>query len=187
VAVLIMSEYDGPTHWESGVPVWERHRGAYAPPNIAGNSRDYADPAPAGLTAAQQIRLSLAVAWLTGTADAGEEARQVVLRWAEMCEHGPDVRANPEARPIPRQTTCPDPALHDADLREAERVAAIRDLKTELLETHADLEASRAREQIAQGRVAQVLAYVDRSRAGVNHASATAIRAILTGDQGEEA
>jgi hypothetical protein len=101
--------------------------------------------------------------------------------------------AGERARPIDQLPTCPDPSLHDEDAQELEDLLAqierladwivtnvpgepsqsegavpttfriMADLRTELLKTHADLEASRAREQIAQGQRDAVLAVLDRA------------------------
>ncbi len=98
------------------------------------------------------------------------------------------------------EAACPDPALHEgvtsAGLERlsdavARLDAALADARTELLEAHADLEASRAREQIAAERVAGVLKLCDVTEDRTLHADAWTIakqiRAILAGDQGEEA
>jgi len=66
------------------------------------------------------------------------------------------------------------------------------DLKTELLETHADLEASRAREQIAQGRIAAAVVILDGlgpAPTGWITAQPTLgmLRAILAGDPADGA
>jgi hypothetical protein len=107
-----------------------------------------------------------------------EAAVRDALRWV------PD-----ELHLIPDPVACPDPGLHDETEQVDAQIKALADwimsnvpgepsqsegavdtairvmakvteLKTELLETHADLEASRAREQIAQGQRDAVLAYI---------------------------
>jgi len=100
-----------------------------------------------------------------------------------------------------RAAACPDPALHEnppslgaiqwALNRAARAEHRVTELTTEPHEAHADLEASRAREQIAAERVAKVLALCDVTEDRTLHVDAWTIakqiRAILAGDQGEEA
>jgi hypothetical protein len=195
--------------------------------------------APAGLTAAQEIRRDLAVAALTNyvgnldqtPAQVAQYVIEAMLPVAYAVEFGVD----------DIDAACPDPALHEEThplrvmagqaaaardearetvasqvldmaqlVRERDdyasrlkatdqswtRLAAERDdLKTELLEAHADLEASQAREQIAQERAAKVLAWAEcecgpewtERRMHGPDCHQEEIRAILAGDQDEEA
>jgi len=183
-------------------------------------------PAPAGLTAAQEIRLQLAGAVLADgmpIVDSVDEFVQrvstVVTRVASVVEHGVNVPEGWTPAEVKRgyrfvgeqgpelkvAKACPDPALHDSDItavkdranatfralddQRQELLKQRDELKTELLETHADLEASRAREQIAAGRVAEVLAYLDDEEESLaelyDGRPVQIIRAILAGDQGE--
>lgn len=165
------------------------------------------DPAPAGLTAAQEIRLRLVEALLAGERTLVEPDEMVrdlapLVAWVEVGDGmtREQLAAAMAERGVPDPAACPDPALHEEDwvkhkygqVAEANSGAAkaeewVAELKTELLEAHADLEASRAREQIAAERMAEVLGYLDRIMLGTGSAIAERVRAILAGDQGEEA
>lgn len=178
--------------------------------------------APAGLTAAQEIRLRLVelTDWSQCTNtdqfdrqwSNSEHALRALAAWVE---HGPD--ETPQIRDW--AAACPDPALHDPSARTAlglqidalaewivdnvpgeprqsegavaTAMRVMAELKTELLEAHADFEASQAREQIAAERVAGMLVAVrQHTDDGTVPAPPTllnVIRAILAGDQGEEA
>jgi len=183
-----------------------------------GKGKWWHDPSPEGLNP-QEIRLRLAEAILAGGGEVDEGALGLLNLFATWSEHGPDetqqIRDWYAACPDPGLHQYPHAPLNEAVLRDEltearterddyasrlratdqawTRLAAERDdLKTELLEAHADLEASRAREQIAQERVAQVLAYIaECQRSADDHRQDLLpgfkqIRAILADEQGEK-
>jgi hypothetical protein len=157
----------------------------------------YVSDQPAGLTAAQKIRLRLVelagetMAWRPTSLDQHQGYVDMVTSLASLLapyvEHGPDEAA-----------ACPDPALHEdsgiqdfyrqitnlealvaAEREQVEELERERDdcdaLRTELMEAHAALEASRA-------RIERVRAYLDDIRDPIGRKAMTTIRAILAGD-----
>jgi hypothetical protein len=225
------------------VPVYgfEPVDGECGQPIIAGWKDDtWTDPAPAGLTAAQESLM------------AADVARGAILRLADLAAaacpdpalhedledactercpgremHQPHeverlrVELHEARETVAAQVLdmaqlvrgqCSDPALHEdgvlthlttalADARQAvgewdaDLSAAreqIAELKSELLKTHTDLEASRAREQLAAERVAELERRVDGAKYALSSSgfSGTAVMralAILAGDPADGA